>query len=96
MINGQNIIIDAVGVVGVRLSNDNKIEALACGGLKSISMNDFSIELAARTDFAIWKDDRNQWKGVIIAGENELPNELKKITSNWQYLEDVPSHQTKA
>lgn len=81
---------DAVGVAAVRFSADGKLAALAAGGLKSFQSGALSLELAERTDVALWRDREGQWQGVLQGFEGPLPESLEKITRTWTRL-SVPS-----
>ena len=57
--------------------------ALAAGGLKLLRTGDFKIILDERIDLALWKDNHDDWTGVIQGFKGEIPLELKAITQNW-------------
>ena len=65
-VQGHDVAFDAIGIAAVRLSALGKVEALAAGGLKSFQGGDLAIELAGRTDVALWRDAKGQWRGILI------------------------------
>jgi hypothetical protein len=77
---------DAIGIAAVRLDEDGEVQALAAGSLKSFKSGDFEINLDERIDLALWVDDNGQWKGIIQGWDGTIPQELKKITHNWDRL----------
>lgn len=91
-IDGHTAAIDAVGIVGIRLSADGSLDALAAGGLKSIKVGEFGLELPDRIDIALWRDGSGEFHGVIQhpkpVKDSELvvPEELMAVTKDWRKL----------
>lgn len=85
-VNGHHVIIDAVGIAGVRLTKDGQLEALAAGGLKSFTAGSLEIELPERIDMALWKDNTGAWQGVLQDYEGAVPKSLAAITGQWMRL----------
>ncbi len=85
-IDGHTVTVDAIGVVGVRLDKEGKVEALAAGGLKSFTTGGMSIELPRRADVALWHDDQGQMHGVLQDWAGPVPAALTAITGNWLRL----------
>ena len=85
-VGGRDVTFDAVGVAAVRFDQRGKVEALAAGGLKSFSAGDWRIELATRTDLALWRNARGKWQGVLQGDEGAVPDPLAKVTGNWLRL----------
>ncbi len=83
-VNGYNAFVDAIGVAALRVDAKGNPEALAVGGLKSLKVNDFEINLKERTDIVLWKDANGNWQGAVQDGD--VPNELKHFTSKWDKL----------
>lgn len=82
-VQGYPVDVDAVGVAAVRLSRNGELEALACGGLKTIRVGKFSLALPERMDIALIRRS-GKWKGIIHNGRNtNIPAPLLRITSNW-------------
>lgn len=84
-IAGQQLDVDAIGVVGIRLNKQGDVEALACGGLKSLKVGSFSLNLAERADIALIKEDE-KWKGIIHCNNNAVPDALLALTADWQIV----------
>jgi hypothetical protein len=91
-IDGHKAEIDAIGIVGIRLSADGSLDALAAGGLKSIKVGEFGIEMPDRIDIALWRDGSGEFHGVIQHPEPikasmlVVPEALMAITKDWQKL----------
>ncbi len=85
-IKNHPVSIDAVGVAAVRLDDKGDLQALCAGSLKSFKTGNFEINLDERMDLALWMDDEGQWKGIIQGWQGAIPEELKKITDNWERL----------
>ena len=85
-IDGHTVTADAIGVLGVRLDKDGKVEALAAGGLKSFRAGGMSIELRQRADVALWRDDKGRMHGVLQDWIGPIPAALTAITSDWLRL----------
>jgi hypothetical protein len=83
---GVPVFIDAEGVASFRLDKYGKLEAFAAGGLKSFQSGNFRIRLNERIDLAIWKNEKNEWQGMIQGWKKEIPPGLLKITNNWQLV----------
>ena len=61
---GHDVQFDAVGVAAVRRDASGHLAALAAGGLKRSADDDLPIELADRTDVALWRDASGSWSQV--------------------------------
>ena len=86
-VDGVDVSVDAVGVVGFRLNNKNELDALVASDLRRFEAGNFSLELNEPKDIALWKDEQGQWTGIIQSEQVEkIPDELMKITSNWEFL----------
>ena len=77
---------DAIGVAAVRLDETGNVQAIAAGGLKSFRGGDVAIELARRTDMALWRDAKGQWRGILLGHEGPVPDSLARITDRWDRL----------
>jgi len=84
-----DVAFDAIGVAAVRLDKNGNVEALAAGGLKLFESGNFVIQLDERIDLALWKNDNEEFEGVIQGLEGEIPRQLKDITKNWINI-DLP------
>ena len=82
-VDGRRVTVEAVGVVGVRLSRDGKLAALAAGGLKAFEGGGVNIDLAGRVDVAIWRDAGGKIRGVIQGWNGPIPPALTAITKDW-------------
>jgi hypothetical protein len=52
--------------------------------LKSFVCRDLRIELAERTDVALWRHHQGPWQGVLQGDTTRpLPAALTRITANW-------------
>jgi len=85
-VSGSDVVVDAIGVVGVRLGRDGRPAALAAGGLKRLEVGDFKIELPDRTDIALWRDVQGRWRGVLQGWNGTVPKPLAALTDQWQRL----------
>jgi hypothetical protein len=85
-VDGHQVTIDAVGIVGIRLTRDGKLDALAAGGLKHLEVGDLALDLAQRVDVAIWRDESGKFKGVLQDYEGDVPPALAAITKDWLRL----------
>jgi hypothetical protein len=83
---GRPVIVDAVGLVAIRLDKRGRVEALAAGGLKSLSADKFNIELPERVDLALWRDGRGKFHGVLQGWTGPVPVQLQKLTKDWLRL----------
>lgn len=81
-IRRQALKVDAIGLAAMRLDEKGKPEAMAFGGLKSVSIGSFKINLPVRMDIAIFKE-AGKWRGIVHGYEGRLPRELTRITKNW-------------
>lgn len=96
-IDGHRVTVDAVGIVGIRLTKDGKLDALAAGGLKHVKTSGFTIDLTKRADIALWRDEHGKFHGVLQHPEPEhpepvegwpgdVPDALEAITKDWLRL----------
>jgi len=85
-VNGHEVTVDAIGLVGIRLDKQGHVEAFAGGGLKSMTAGDFKIELSERVDLALWSDEQGQFKGVLQGHDGTVPATLAKLTDDWLRL----------
>lgn len=85
-IGGQDVSFDAVGVAAARLDQAGKLEALACGGLKSFRGGGVALELPERIDLELWRDDKGQWHGVLQDYAGPVPKDLAALTGDWNRL----------
>lgn len=83
-INGFNAYFDAVGVAALRVDAQGNPDAIVAGGLKSLKVNHFEINLKDRVDVVLWKDTGGNWQGAVQDGD--VPDELKHFTSKWEKL----------
>lgn len=84
---GQHkISVDAVGLAAVRLDEKGDLNALAAGGLKSLKTPAMTLNLDERIDLALWKNDLNDWEGVVQGWDDPIPGPLLALTGNWTYL----------
>lgn len=81
-VNGVDLAVEAVGVVGVRLDGAGRVDALACGALASFEGPGLSLRLNPPLDLALWRTDEG-WEGVVQGGADVLPEELTRLTSRW-------------
>jgi len=86
MVNGHPVSVDAVGVAGVKVDEEGKLQALAAGSLKSFRCGSFAINLDERADVALWIDDSGAWRGLLQGWEGPVPEELLRITRNWDRI----------
>ena len=87
MINGFDVSIDAIGVVGIRLNDQGTLQALAASSLKYFKIKNFTIELEKRLDVVLKKDQEGKWEGIIQTDNMEIiPDVLLSITDNWSFL----------
>ncbi len=85
-IRGKGVRFDAVGIAAVRLDEKGDVQALSASGLKSFQTGNFKIDLSERCDLALWKDNQDNWNGIIQGLQGEIPPQLLKITKNWTRL----------
>ena len=86
MIDGHTIAVDALGIVAVRLDSKGQVEAFAAGGLNSVSAPGLQLDLAERTDLALWRDAKGAWHGVLQGVDGPVPAALTARTSDWLRL----------
>jgi len=85
-VDGHNVVVDAVGLLAIRLDKRGAVEALAAGGLKRLDAGELKIELADRVDVALWRDRGGKWRGVIQDCSGPIPTGLGKLTDRWVRL----------
>jgi hypothetical protein len=85
-VDGHPIAVDAVGMVAIRLGKRGRLEALAAGGLKSLSAAGFKLELPDRVDLALWRDSRGRFHGALQGWTGTIPPSLQKLTDDWLRL----------
>ncbi|HNX54014.1 MAG TPA: hypothetical protein PKO30_00410 [Prolixibacteraceae bacterium] len=78
--------LDAVGVAAIRLDKSGNVKTFAASSLKHLKTGNFEINLGNRIDVALWKDEKDEWQGVIQSENPVIPNELLAITKNWVHL----------
>ena len=89
-VNGRSVAVDALGVVGVRLLDDGRLDALAAGGLKRFEAGDLVIDLPNGVDLALWRDTGGNLHGVLQDWTGPVPDPLLDLTQDWRRL-DVPA-----
>jgi hypothetical protein len=67
------------------MDSKGRVEALAAGGLKTVTAGDFSLRLEQRADIALWKNRRGDWEGVIRDADS-VPPQLRQITEQWRII----------
>lgn len=82
----HKVVVDAVGLVAVRLNEAGHVQALAAGGLKRFGCGDFEIKLDERLDLALWRDQHGRMRGVIQGLAIKVPEALTRLTNDWQRL----------
>lgn len=85
-IQNHKATIEAVGVAAVRLDAEGKLDALAAGSLKEFYLEGLDISLPTPIDLALWKNADGRFHGVVQNYQEEIPDELKRITKDWTYL----------
>lgn len=85
-IDGHDLVVDAEGLVAVRLNRQGGIETLAAGGMKSLTAGDLRIDLAERVDVALWRDSQGRFHGVLQDCAGPVPEPLAKLTGDWLRL----------
>jgi hypothetical protein len=83
-IHGHPVEVEAAGVVGVRLTKEGSLEALAAGGLKRFSGGGIKINLEQPIDLAVWKGGDGVFHGVVAEDPANLPEELLAVTKEWK------------
>ncbi len=87
LIHNHLVSFDAIGVVGIRLDETGKLDALAASDLSHFIGGGVTIDLDNRTDIALWKNQDGKWEGVIQSEkQGEIPDELERITDRWTWL----------
>ncbi len=85
-IHGYDVSTDAIGVAAVRLDEKGELQALAAGSLKLFKAGDFEIRLDKRLDIVLWINKNGEWQGVVQEDDDDIPEELMKITMNWSRI----------
>lgn len=85
-INNHTVSFDAIGIAAVRLDTNGNPNTISAAGLKHFKSGNFEIHLKSRVDIALWKDESNQWIGVIQGHNGVIPKELLSITKKWKQL----------
>ncbi len=85
LIDGRKVYVDAIGIVGIRFDKSGKLQALACGGLKSFKTGSTEINLPERQDIALFNEN-GQWQGIIHGDNKKIPADLSKFTNNWRIV----------
>jgi len=85
-VRGRPVAVDALGMVAIRMDKRGRIEALAAGGLKSLSADKFKIELPERVDLALWRDGHGRFHGVLQDWSGTVPAPLRKLSQDWLRL----------
>jgi hypothetical protein len=78
----------ARGVLGIRMSQSGRLQALTAGGLRYIDAGDFHLKLSAPTDLALWRTESGL-RGVV-QGVASVPAELLQFTKDWVRLDLAP------
>lgn len=83
----KKVFFDAVGVFAARLDAKGELEAVAAGGLKSMSGSGLKLNLSGEDDVALVKKD-GKWRGFwqTTKVKAEVPSALKKLTDDWRVL----------
>jgi hypothetical protein len=82
----QEVEVDALGIVGVRLDDKGQLDAVAAGGLKYLRTGSTQISLPSRIDLALWHDSDGRWHGVLQDYEGDVPAALAAFTNDWLRL----------
>src|SRR5690606_36973283 len=85
-VDGHAVHLDAMGVAAIRLAPDGTLQALAAGGLKSVSTAALRIDLDTRLNLALWRDPTGTLRGTVTS-KRDLPLALTQITPHWTRLE---------
>lgn len=85
-VSGHDVTFDAVGVAAVRLDKSGRLEALACGALKSFRGGGITIDLPEPIDMAVWRDAAGNWQGVLQDYSGPVPRDLAALTAAWKRL----------
>jgi len=86
-VGGRPVNVDAVGVVGIRLTSAGRLDAFAAGGLKRLEAGDLKIELPERVDVAFWHDEQGSTHGVLLGWHGPVPKALVSLTDDWLRIE---------
>lgn len=78
---GENVKVDAEGVVYVRFDDNHNLIAMAAGGVKSFSAGGIAFTLPRRMNVALRRNANGEWEGK--AQDAPIPDELKAITKKW-------------
>jgi len=78
-IGPYKVMVDAIGVVGLRLRADGAITALAAGGLRHLHTRGLDVSLSQRVDLAFWKDTTGETHGVLQDHDGPVPASLTKL-----------------
>ncbi len=86
-IDGTDVTFDAIGLAGIRLDKNGKLDAFMAGGLKHFKGNGIEIALEKRTDLALWKGEDGDFHGVLQEHKGTIPESLLQVTKDWIELE---------
>ena len=93
MIGNTKIAFDAEGLAAVRLDSNGLPVALAGGGVRSFTVGEMKLASETPYDFALWKEGAGHWRGVLQGWNGPVPEDLKRITADWQRLAVSPHGQ---
>ena len=82
-VDSHAVNVDAIGVVGVRLTAQGQLEALAAAQLRRFQVGKCLIELETPTDVALWRDEAGRWRGVLQDHPGSVPPSLQAFTNDW-------------
>jgi hypothetical protein len=82
-VDGHKVHVDAIGVVGLRLTPQGQLEALAAAQLRRLQVGECRIELETPTDMALWQDEAGHWHGVLQDHPGSVPSSLQAFTDDW-------------
>ena len=83
---GHRVSVDAIGVVAIRFNREGKVDAFAAGGLKRVTTEGLSVNLAERMDLAFRLEPDGHVRGVMQGVSVAVPETLRQITCDWQRL----------
>jgi len=89
-VDGHEARFDAVGIAAVRFGQDGEPVAMAAGGLKLFEAGSLRLELDARADVALWRDEDGRWQGVLQGWNGPPPEPLLNLTQDWKRLRLPP------
>jgi len=89
-VRGHKVVVEAVGLVAVRLRADGTLDALAAGGLKRLQVGPLTVELETPADVALWHDAQGKTCGVLQDYAGEVPAALAALASEWRRLAVPP------